>query len=242
MEEHREMQGFVPPRPISRGAGIGLAAIGLFISAAALFLSAAWASPQAAFKPPEVVSATDTIYPIQSVADGVVVFDLSLNESGEISGSQTLRDVASLTAPASSAVQSWKFKPASRGAMPQASSMTVAFVYRPPVSLWKPPDFSPAAPQPDSSAAGYVPPGILAVGYAQYPVNSVASGAVVVQVTVDEKGGIGRVKVVRPMPGFTSFALAAVKKWRFQPALLGGLPVASNVAIAFVFAAPSGNQ
>src|SRR2546421_9283031 len=103
----------------------------------------------------------------------------------------------------------WRFKPASQDGMVQASAMTVAFVYRPPVSVWKPPSFTPALPNPGSSTNAYMPAGIVSVGYAEYPVNSVGSGAVVVQVTVDDSGKIESVKVIRKMAGFTGFALRA---------------------------------
>ena len=38
---------------------------------------------QASFKPAKVVSAGDIPYPVQSIADGVVVLDVSLDEKGE---------------------------------------------------------------------------------------------------------------------------------------------------------------
>jgi TonB family protein len=213
-----------------------------FLSSAMLIGTAALALPPLFFKPAEVVSATNAQYPANSIAAGVVVLDVSLTERGQVVEVGALRDVPSLTPAATSALQSWRFKPASQDGMVQASAMTVAFVYRPPVSVWKPPSFTPALPNSGSSTNAYMPAGIVSVGYAEYPVNSVASGAVVVQVTVDDSGKIERVKVIRKMAGFTGFALRAVKQWRFQPAQLEGQPVASNVAIAFVFARPNLNR
>src|SRR5205807_2620383 len=212
-----------------------------FLNSAMLIGTAALALPPLFFKPAEVVSATNAQYPPNSIAEGVVVLDVSLTERGQVVEVGALRDIPSLTSAAASEVQSWRFKPASQDGMVQASAMTVAFVYRPPVSVWKPPSFTPALPNPGSSTNAYMPAGIVSVGYAEYPVNSVVSGAVVVQVTVDDSGKIERVKVIRKMAGFTGFALRAVKQWRFQPAQLEGEPVASNVAIAFIFARPNLN-
>jgi len=61
----------------------------------------------------EVTSAADIKYPIQSIADGVVVIDVSLDQKGAITGSNVVRDLPSLTSAAASSIQSWKFSPAS---------------------------------------------------------------------------------------------------------------------------------
>jgi hypothetical protein len=44
----------------------------------------------------EVTSAADIKYPIQSIADGVVVIDVSLDQKGAITGSSVVRDLPSL--------------------------------------------------------------------------------------------------------------------------------------------------
>lgn len=208
-------------------------------AAAELICSAALGSPQVSLKPAEVSSAADTRYPVGSIADGVVVLDVALTQRGQISGIDAVRDVASLTSAATSSVESWKFKPASQDGLVQASAMTVAFVFRPPVNMWKPPSFAPAISSPGSITPAYTPAGIVSVGYAEHPVNSVAAGAVVVEVTVDDNGKVERMKVIRSMRGFTQSALRAAKQWQFQPATVKDKPVVSNVAIAFVFATPN---
>src|SRR5947209_15720728 len=100
--------------------------------------TAALALPPLFFKPAEVVSATNAQYPPNSIAEGVVVLDVSLTERGQVVEVGALRDIPSLTSAATSEVQSWRFKPASQDGMVQASAMTVAFVFCPPVSVWKP--------------------------------------------------------------------------------------------------------
>ena len=86
---------------------------------------------QTSFKPAEVVSAGDIPYPVQSIADGVVVLDVSLDEKGAITKSSVMRDIPSLTSEATSSVQSWKFSPASRQGKPVQSLIRVAVVFRP---------------------------------------------------------------------------------------------------------------
>src|SRR5882672_6466766 len=95
---------------ISIGAGLVI-----FLLASCAIQSLA----QAPFKPAEVVSAGDIPYPVQSIADGVVVLDVLLDEKGAVTGSTVVRDIPSLTSAATSSVQSWKFSPASRQGKPE---------------------------------------------------------------------------------------------------------------------------
>ena len=192
---------------------------------------------QASFKPAEVVSAGDIPYPVQSIADGVVVLDVSLDEKGAITKSSVMRDIPSLTSAATSSVQSWKFSPALIRGKPVQSLIRVAVVFRPRAYFAAGPAFTPILSEGESNQADqtYIPPGIVSVSYPQYPINAAAPGTVVVQVTVGRSSAIQRVKVVRDLPPFTRFALSAVNKWHFQAATLDGKPMTSSLAIAFVF-------
>ena len=63
-----------------------------------------------------------------------------------------------------------------------------------------------------------------------------ASGDVVLSVEVDETGRVGRVKPLKELGyGLTNEAIAAVKKWRFQPATRDGKPVAQEMVITVRF-------
>jgi protein TonB len=110
--------------------------------------------------------------------------------------------------------------------------MTVAVVFRPAVTQAAPPTFEAVLPGTES---GYKPAGIRVVSYPEYPINSVASGTVVLQVAVDKAGQVGSVEVIRGGPALTKYAKSAVREWRFDPATLNGKPVTSKVAIAFVY-------
>jgi TonB family protein len=212
--------------------------VGVFLAAVMSLCSVVPIFAQIPFKPAEVISAPDIRYPILSVADGVVVLDVSLDERGASPGTTVVRDIPSLTSAATSSIPSWRFAPASRLGKPESSVIRVAVVFRPRAYLAAEPHFEPIPSNgdPDRKDHGYIPPGILSVAYPQYPVNAVIPGTVVVQVTVSKSGTIGHVKVVRDLPPFTQMALSATNKWRFQAATLDGEPRTSNLAIAFVFA------
>ena len=191
-----------------------------------------------AYKPAKVVSAADVNFPFQTTADGIVVFDVSLDDQGAIKNISVLQDLPPFTAPAKQSLRSWKFAPASENGRPEDSEMPVAFVFRHAVYIANEPLFTPIIPKKDSDEArrGFIPPGILSVSYAGYPASTIAMGAVVVQARVKPDGLTGEVSVVRKLSGgFGPLAIDAAKHWKFQPASREGKPVPSNVAIAFVF-------
>jgi TonB family protein len=119
----------------------------------------------------------------------------------------------------------------------------VSFLYRPPnyINLGAPPKgFSPVLPPDQSQSAQdkYVPVGILSFAYPDYPVNSVVSGSVVVQVTVDGAGDVKGVDFLHGMENFNNFVSVALKHWRFQAATFNGKPITSKTVIAFTFQPP----
>ena len=191
-----------------------------------------------AYKPAKVVSAADVNFPFQTTADGLVVFDVSLDAQGAIKNISVLQDLQPFTSPAKQSLRTWKFAPASENGRPEDSEMPVTFVFRHAVYIANEPPFTPIIPKKDSDDArgGFIPPGILSVSYAGYPASTIGMGAVVVQARVKPDGSTGEASVVRKLPGgFGPLAIDAAKHWKFQPASREGKPVPSNVAIAFVF-------
>jgi len=187
--------------------------------------------PGPLFRPMELISAGDVPYPPASVADGVVVLRVTSDRTGKVTGTGAVRDIASLTDPATAAVRSWKFRPAVAG----ASVMTVAVVFRPALVVAAPPAFDAVQPE---ALSDYTPPGIRTVQYPEFPVNGVAAGTVVLQAAVDEAGRPGAIEVIRGVGSLTSRATQAIKSWRFAPAKYNGKPTPSKIAIAFVFRQP----
>lgn len=84
------------------------------------------------FEPPAVVGVVDVVYPLQSVASGTVVLEVSLDEDGKITGIRVIQGIASLTEPAEYCVQQWKFKGAKLDGKPIASKIVTSFSFVPP--------------------------------------------------------------------------------------------------------------
>lgn len=206
-------------------------------SIASIILSAGLpqaAAQPAAFKAPEIVAAKDVQYPLNTMAAGIIVFDVSLSATGKIANVRALTNIPPLTATAQSALQAWKFAPASLAGVPEPSQMIVAVVFRHGVQSVSPPLFTPVSASKES--ANYIPAGIVAATYSEYPASTIAASTTVVQVNVKADGNIDNMRVVRGVSGgFIPLAQNAAKQWQFQPATLHGTPVASKVAIAFVF-------
>ncbi len=84
------------------------------------------------FDPPTVVSSAEAIYPLQSIASGTVVLEVSLDESGAIADVRVVHGIASLTEPAECSIRQWKFEPARLNGETIRSKMAVAFSFIPP--------------------------------------------------------------------------------------------------------------
>jgi hypothetical protein len=192
------------------------------------------AKPSREFVSARVVSARDVKYPLETTADGIVVFNVSLDARGTPKNMNALTDIPPLTNAALSSLRMWKFAPAWSEGAPEASQLLVAFVFRHAIKVWSPPVFNSVfAPK---EQEGYMPPGIFSASYVEYPSSTIAASATVVQATVKADGIVGTVDVVRTMRGgFVAQAITATKNWQFEPAMLNGTPVESKVAIAFVF-------
>jgi TonB family protein len=199
---------------------------------------------QQTYSAPEVTSAGDAYAPYNVVLDGLFVLDVGIDDDGSIQGIEALRNPGAMLGDIKSAVQNWKFKPALEGRKARASRMTVAFVYRPTNYLGfgaaAVKDFTPVIPsaQSDDGSDNSSPVGILSFAYADYPINSVASGSVLLQATVDSAGDVKNVSVLRGMASFNRFAQEALKNWRFRAATVHGNAVTSKIAVAFIFQPP----
>jgi TonB family protein len=199
------------------------------------------------YVPPAVTSAGDAYIPYQNqiVTDGLFVLNVGISKAGAIQQIEALRNAGPIVEAAKNSLRSWKFRPASENGKPTASRLTVAFVY-PPTSFTgirpvQPKDFVPVIPS-DQPGSEFVPVGILSFDYSDYPVNSVAWGSVVLQVTVGSAGDVEDVSLLHAMAGFNDFAQHALKRWRFRAATFQGNPVTAKAVVAFIFQTPLGHS
>jgi periplasmic protein TonB len=60
-------------------------------------------------------------------------------------------------------------------------------------------------------------------------------GVVILEAIIDERGEVGRIKVLRSEPLLDQAAITAVRQWRYTPTLLNGVPVSVLMTITVNF-------
>ena len=191
------------------------------------------------FVPPVLVAAGDIPYPLASVASGMVTLTVNLNAAGQFEGVQVLREIPSLTDPTVTAIKHWTFAPGKLDGNLVPSSLNVSVVFNPAILQTQGLSLPAVQPAPPLAPQGYLPAQISAASYASYPPNSVATGAVVLDVIVGESDQIRRVSTIRDIPSLTSQAIAAVDSWSFSSGTFQGKAINSDLIIAFVFRSPN---
>jgi TonB family protein len=140
--------------------------------------------------------------PQDTVANALVILEGVVNETGRLTNVQVTQGAAPFIQPSLEAVKEWEFAPAAR-----PEHMSVTFLYRARKIL---PDMPYEFNVQTKCCA--LPTHVVDPGY---PVNSIGEGSVIVQVRINARGSVERVRVVRPEPSLTEAAVNAVQKWKF---------------------------
>jgi TonB family protein len=190
------------------------------------------------YVPPDVLSASNIPYPVNTLAAGAVSLLLSLDGNAQIQNTQALRDIPPLTNSVQDAVQLWTFRPAILKGNPASSeiSLTVIFnVFNPAGgAAYQSLVLAPAqSTYPDASQ--FTPPQITLASFAKYPAASTAQGTVVLDVTIGRGGQPKQIRIINEVPTLTQQAVNAIKTWRFNAATIKGQPIPAQIIIAFVF-------
>jgi periplasmic protein TonB len=72
----------------------------------------------------------------------------------------------------------------------------------------------------------------------EYPMiarNARVQGVVILETVINERGEVGRIKVLRSVPLLDNAAITAVQQWRYTPTLLNGVPVSVLMTITVNF-------
>jgi len=80
---------------------------------------------------PETIS--DPGYPQNSIAEGTVVIEVTIDKTGHPSGTRVIQDVPGLTEPSRFAVRNWRFLPAIDSGETVEGKIIVAIAYQRPV-------------------------------------------------------------------------------------------------------------
>jgi len=200
-------------------------------------------------QPAETLSVTDIPVPFSCAADGTVVLDAVITETGEVQEVEVRRDLACLTQLAVQAVEDWKFSPATLAGKAIASRMPVAVSFHPAplagttITSGMPLALPALIPQTEAAIqADLQPAEVTRAAFPKYPYDTFVAGSVTLEVSLDEKGEAEKVRVLRDLPPLTEETTAVVGDWRFMPATFNGRPIQSKIVLAFVFRPPIVNN
>lgn len=75
----------------------------------------------------------------------------------------------------------------------------------------------------------------VAPDYPKFAKDARVQGIVILETVINERGEVGRVKVLRSVPLLDNAAITAVQQWRYTPTLLNGVPVSVLMTITINF-------
>jgi hypothetical protein len=135
-------------------------------------------------QPAGIANVGEIPYPLNTAITGIVILEVSVSPAGAAQNGQTAVDKPPLTEAAATAVKNWKYEPAMLDGQPVPGIVDVSVVFNPfnPGGVGVPTG-TPAPPQTlESSKGDFRPPQVKSATFAAYPVDTVRSGTVVVQV------------------------------------------------------------
>lgn len=191
------------------------------------------------FVPPDITAASEIPYPIENVSSGLVSVSVNLTAAGKVQDVQVVRDIPGLTSIVTSIVNTWTFVPGKLDGKPVPSTINVQVVFNPGVPQNQQLKVQPGNLVTPPNPPGYIAPEIAAVSYAVYPPNSVATGAVVLDVSINKYSEVKKPTPIRPVPSLTSAAIAAVKTWTVNPGTFNEKKLDAKMVVAFVFRSPT---
>jgi periplasmic protein TonB len=71
--------------------------------------------------------------------------------------------------------------------------------------------------------------------YPKFARDARVQGVVILETVINERGEVGRIKVLRSVPLLDNAAITAVQQWRYTPTLLNGVPVSVLMTITINF-------
>ncbi|HEY1471100.1 MAG TPA: TonB family protein [Candidatus Acidoferrum sp.] len=194
------------------------------------------------FVPANVRTAGKIPYPASSVDAGFVTLSINLDETGQLTSVNILRDLPSVSALAIAAVRSWTYSAATLDGKPVASTFTINILFDPgflgadSIPLQPPSQDYPV----QKKDPAYFPAQLNTATFAPYPTNTKAQGAVVLNLTIGTTGKITKVVTLNDVPPLTASVMGVLKNWSFSAASYEGAAIESQMVVAVVFRPSAG--
>jgi TonB family protein len=199
---------------------------------------------QQPYKPARYEAGARPILPVLVVGGGQAFVEITVGPDGAVQKVTPLRSTPPFTQGLIDAVSAWRFTPAMedtlgpdgmpQGPKPVASRILVASQFRAPTLLT--PTLGEKTVNVGSASQEVAYPS--ATNEPPFPPNAMASGVVLLEVSLDAAGAIKDVRVIGSAPPFDQPAIDAARKWRFRPARINGRATAGYAYLVFGFPQP----
>jgi hypothetical protein len=175
--------------------------------------------------------------------DRSVVLTLELKKSGSVREAKVLRGPEALVPAAMKAAKARKYKDRIVYSFPDPREMMVQVTF--PQDRKGPPDVRQALPGGQSSclSAGkiHVSPEVMQSLLREraepvYPPQTRMEGSLVLRLSVDIEGNVREAEKISGPDTLAPAAIEAVKKWKYRPYLLNGVPVEVETTVSLNFA------
>jgi hypothetical protein len=193
------------------------------------------------FTPPRLVKAELTPLPAPTVVGGgEVLIEATVDRTGRLSRPLILRATPPYTQMVLDAIASWQFEPA-RAVGPDGLEtsveipVSIAAMYRPPVLMNSPTIGEPPKDWSKPTGEAAYP---LSTEMPNYPPQARDGGVVLLEVALNEAGGIVNTRGIASTGGFDGASRDALARWRFKGASYRARPVPTTAYVLFGFAPP----
>ncbi len=198
---------------------------------------------QSTFRPPRLLTAELSVLPAPTIiGGGEVLIEATVDRRGALRDPIVLRGTPPYTQMVLDALSSWRFEPArvvGRDGIETTVEMpvTIGAIYRPPVLMNAPTIGEPARDWSKPSGDVAYP---ISIESPNYPPLARDGGVVLLEVTLNESGGITETRGIASTGGFESASREALTRWRFRGGTYRATPVPSTAYVLFGFRPPVG--
>jgi TonB family protein len=198
---------------------------------ALIVLAAGTAFAQSPSSLPRLLEATLGPAPWNVQSGGIAAYDVHLDETGAVTRTDVVQDVAPYGSILGEALPSWRFEPARAEGHAVKSRVLVLGLFRPPATAF----VVPPVPRYKTTVAPADIPWPTSVAVPPYPPNAMGSGKVVLEADVSDAGTVTGVRVLTPASAFDGAAGDAARQWTFRPARKGTRDVAARAVLVMSF-------
>lgn len=196
--------------------------------------------------PPQKIYDVRPQYPAAAQAaavQGVVLVELTIGTDGRVQDARVTRSIPVLDQAALDAVRQWQYQPTivDGAATPVITTVAVQFRLVPPAADSAGRGGQPTAQPPVAPVrvgGNISQPARTTYVRPEYPPDAQAAnvqGVVILEATIDIKGQVRDLRVLRSIPLLDQAAIDAVRQWEYTPTLLNGVavPVIMTVTVNF---------